>query len=158
MTSLTNQRIGIPNTEMHTYFKGESVYLAELDEHLAELTVGNTLTFAASTREPVWGKPVQSPKTSADISVLFSLEGAYDTFVGNALVRGVSGGEKRRTSIAEALIGGAPLQCWDNSTRGLDSSTASEFVNLLRRLADESHSTVLMTMYQASENMYRVSE
>ncbi|KAI1457887.1 P-loop containing nucleoside triphosphate hydrolase protein [Annulohypoxylon moriforme] len=146
---------GIPYAEMHTHFKGESVYLAELDEHLAELTVGNTLTFAASTRELVWGKTVQSPKISADISVLFNLEGAYDTFVGNALVRGISGGEKRRTSIAEALVGGAPLQCWDNSTRGLDSSTALEFVGLLRRLADESHSTVLMTMYQASENMYQ---
>ncbi|KAI0517757.1 ABC-2 type transporter-domain-containing protein [Xylaria bambusicola] len=146
---------GIPYPEMHRLFKGESVYLAELDEHLPELTLGNTLTFAASTREPTWGQPVQSPKISADISILFSLEGAYDTFMGNALIRGVSGGEKRRTSIAEALVGGAPLQCWDNSTRGLDSSTALEFVSLLRRLTDESHSTVLMTVYQASENMYQ---
>ncbi|KAI0197464.1 ABC-2 type transporter-domain-containing protein [Astrocystis sublimbata] len=153
-TSRVNYQ-GIPYAEMHTYFKGESVYLAELDEHLPELTVGNTLTFAASTRESIWGKPVKSPKNSADVSILFSLEGAYDTFMGNALIRGVSGGEKRRTSIAEALVGGAPLQCWDNSTRGLDSSTALEFVNLLRRLTDEIHSTVLMTMYQASENMYQ---
>lgn len=142
---------------MHRLFKGESIYLAELDEHLPELTLGNTLTFAASTRESIWGQPVQSPKISADISVLFGLEGAYDTFMGNALIRGVSGGEKRRTSIAEALVGGAPLQCWDNSTRGLDSSTALEFVSLLRTLTDESHSTVLMSVYQASENMYQVT-
>ncbi|KAI1355906.1 P-loop containing nucleoside triphosphate hydrolase protein [Xylaria sp. FL0043] len=146
---------GIPYADMHRLFKGESIYLAELDEHLPELTLGNTLTFAASTREPVWGKPVEAPKISADVSVLFGLQGAYDTFMGNALIRGVSGGEKRRTSIAEALIGGAPLQCWDNSTRGLDSSTALEFVSLLRRLADESHSTALMTVYQASENIYQ---
>ncbi|KAH9909366.1 ABC-2 type transporter-domain-containing protein [Xylariomycetidae sp. FL2044] len=146
---------GIPYAEMHRLFKGESIYLAELDEHLPELTVGDTLAFAASTRETIWGQPVQSLKTSADISTLFSLDGAYDTLMGNALIRGVSGGEKRRTSIAEALLGGAPLQCWDNSTRGLDSSTALEFVSLLRRLTDESHSTVLMTVYQASDNIYQ---
>ncbi|KAI1467619.1 P-loop containing nucleoside triphosphate hydrolase protein [Daldinia caldariorum] len=131
---------GIPYAEMHTNFKGESVYLAELDEHLAELTVGNTLTFAASTREPVWGKPVQSPKTSADTCPLGPR------------------GRRRREKTYEHCRGPrgwCSATMLDNSTRGLDSSTALEFVGLLRRLADESHSTVLMTMYQASENMYQ---
>ena len=39
--------------------------------------------------------------------------------VGNDFVRGVSGGERKRVTIAEATLSFAPLQCWDNSTRGI---------------------------------------
>lgn len=92
------------------------------------------------------------------MAVLFGLENAIDTWMGNAMVRGVSGGEKRRTSIAEALGGGAQFQCWDNSTRGLDSSTAVKFVGLLKENAAELQTTVAMSIYQASESIYNVSE
>lgn len=44
------------------------------------------------------------------------------TNVGNEFERGVSGGEKKRVSIADAMITKASVQCWDNSTRGLDAS------------------------------------
>ncbi len=44
--------------------------------------------------------------------------------VGNDFIRGVSGGERKRVSIAEASLSGANLQCWDNATRGLDAATA----------------------------------
>jgi len=36
-----------------------------------------------------------------------------DTKVGDELVRGVSGGERKRVTIAEATLAEAPLQCWD---------------------------------------------
>ncbi|KAI2472348.1 hypothetical protein F4781DRAFT_438557 [Annulohypoxylon bovei var. microspora] len=38
--------------------------------------------------------------------------------VGNAMLRGISGGEKRRASLAEVFVGSAQFQCWDNSTGG----------------------------------------
>lgn len=41
------------------------------------------------------------------------------TLVGDEFVRGVSGGERKRVSIAEMLTTRANLQAWDNSTRGL---------------------------------------
>jgi ATP-binding cassette, subfamily G (WHITE), member 2, PDR len=88
---------------------------------------------------------------------LFSLGSAYDTRIGDAMIRGISGGEKRRTSIAEAYLSGAQLQCWDNSTRGLDSSTARQLIELLRESTNALQSTVLMSVYQASEDMYKVS-
>lgn len=65
-------------------------------------------------------------------SMILTPETRYNTRVGNDFVRGVSGGERKRVSIAEAALGGSPLQCWDNSTRGLDSATALEFVRTLR--------------------------
>lgn len=73
------------------------------------------------------------------------------------MIRGLSGGEKRRTSLAEAFLADAQLQCWDNSTRGLDSSTALRFVQLLRASTETSQTTVAMTIYQASDAMFNVS-
>lgn len=52
------------------------------------------------------------------------------------------------------LAAGSSVQCFDNSTRGLDSSTALDFVKALRRLTDIGRKTTLATLYQAGENIY----
>ena len=59
---------------------------------------------------------------------MYGLSHTVNTRVGNDLIRGVSGGERKRVSIAECTLSMAPLQCWNNSTRGLDSATALEFI------------------------------
>jgi ATP-binding cassette, subfamily G (WHITE), member 2, PDR len=148
---------GISYDQMHRDFKGESIYLAELDKHFPELTLGQTLTFAASTRENGANNSSASNAEGRDAAALFDLSDAFDTKMGNAMIRGVSGGETRRTSITEALVSRAQFQCWDNSTRGLDSSTALRFIKLLRKSTNALSSTVIMSVYQASETMYKVS-
>ena len=80
----------------------------------------------------------------------------FNTKVGNDFVRGVSGGERKRVSIAEAALGGSPLQCWDNSTRGLDSATALEFVKTLRLSTKLAGSTAAVAIYQASQSIYDI--
>ena len=69
---------------------------------------------------------------------IFWLEHTVNTKVGNEFFRGVSGGEKKRVSIAEAMITRASTQCWDTSTRGLDASTALESVEALMTLTRKS--------------------
>ncbi|KAI0470238.1 ABC-2 type transporter-domain-containing protein [Xylaria cf. heliscus] len=140
---------GISYSQFHDRFKGERVYLAELDVHFPELTLGETLNFAASTRQQ------NNKELGLVIASKFGLTEAFDTQVGDAIIRGISGGEKRRTSIAEAFIAGSQFQCWDNSTRGLDSSTANRFIKLLRETTYQRYSTVAMSLYQASDNMYQ---
>lgn len=56
----------------------------------------------------------------------------------------------------ESAVGGSALQCWDNSTRGLDSATALEFVRTLRTSTDLTGATALVTVYQASQSIYNV--
>lgn len=90
------------------------------------------------------------------IMAVFGLSHTYDTKVGNDFVRGVSGGERKRVSIAEAALGGSPLQCWDNSTRGLDSATALEFVKTLRLSTSIVGSTAAVAIYQASQGIYNI--
>jgi ATP-binding cassette subfamily G (WHITE) protein 2 (SNQ2) len=47
------------------------------------------------------------------LTTLFGLRHAKNTPVGNAAIRGVSGGEKKRVSIAESLATRALISCWD---------------------------------------------
>lgn len=85
---------------------------------------------------------------------VFGLSHTVNTKVGSDFVRGVSGGERKRVSIAEMALAGSPLCCWDNATRGLDSSSALEFVKALRLSSELFETTHLVAIYQASQAIY----
>lgn len=87
---------------------------------------------------------------------VFGLSHTMNTKVGNDFVRGVSGGERKRVSIAEVCLAQSPIQCWDNSTRGLDSATALKFVQTLRLSADITNMATVVALYQASQQSYEV--
>ena len=55
----------------------------------------------------------------------------------------------------EALAGQAALYVWDNSTRGLDSASAVDYVKSLRIMAQATRSTNIVTLYQAGESVFR---
>jgi ABC-type multidrug transport system ATPase subunit len=143
-------------------FRGECIYQAETDVHFPQLTVGQTLQFAAEARTPSNRLPGVTRKQYAVhmrdvIMATFGLTHTMHTRVGNDFVRGVSGGERKRVSIAEAALGGSPIQAWDNSTRGLDSSTALEFVKTVRLSTDLLGCAAIVAIYQASQSIYDVS-
>lgn len=91
---------------------------------------------------------------AAVVMAVFGLSHTYNTRVGDDFIRGVSGGERKRVSIAEMALSSAPLGAWDNSTRGLDSATALKFVQSLRLLSDFQGSAHAVAAYQASQNIY----
>ncbi|KAI0142916.1 ABC-2 type transporter-domain-containing protein [Xylariaceae sp. FL1272] len=148
-------RINYQGNHMHSKLKGESIFMAELDVHFPELELGQTLDFAVSTRSSYGNIDGGANSLARGLASYFGLDGSFGTKIGNVMIRGVSGGEKKRTSIAEAFVCGAQLQCWDNSTRGLDSSTAQGFIDLLRKFTKTSKATVLMSIYQGSEGNYQ---
>ncbi|KAF7349234.1 hypothetical protein MSAN_01712800 [Mycena sanguinolenta] len=150
---------GIPSDIMHKDFRGEVIYNAETDVHFPQLTVGQTLLFAAKARVPrVRIGNVSREKYAQHlrdlVMAIFNLSHTIDTKVGNDFVRGVSGGERKRVSIAEATLSRSPLQCWDNSTRGLDSATALDFIKTLRLETQVTGCTCLVAIYQASQSAY----
>ncbi|KAG9564768.1 putative ABC multidrug transporter, partial [Aureobasidium melanogenum] len=150
---------GISQKQMMKEFKGEVVYNQEVDKHFPHLTVGQTLEFAASTRTPSHrirglSRKQFSQHTAKVIMAIFGLSHTYNTKVGSDFVRGVSGGERKRVSIAEMALSGSPLAAWDNSTRGLDSATAFKFVDSLRTLANLGGSAHAVAIYQASQQIY----
>lgn len=122
---------GIDPKTMHTAFRGESIYTAEVDDHFPQMTVADTLYFAAAARTgyslPGGINRIRYATHLRDVVMaMFGISHTKDTKVGNEYIRGVSGGERKRVTIAEATLSNAPLQMWDNSTRGLDSANAVE--------------------------------
>jgi len=54
------------------------------------------------------------------------------------------------------MLADAPLQCWDNSTRGLDSATSIEFCKSLRMATEMGKSAAAVAIYQAPQSAYEV--
>ena len=158
---MTNDATGISAKHMHNYFRGEAIYTAEVDVHFPQLTVGDTLSFAAQARAPRHIPGGVSRKAYAEhrrdvVMAMYGISHTLNTRVGNDFVRGVSGGERKRVSIAEATLSQSPLQCWDNSTRGLDSANALEFCRTIRTETELMGSAASVAIYQASQSAYDV--
>lgn len=144
-------------------FRSEIIYNPEDDLHYATLSVKRTLKFALQTRVP--GKESRLEGESKQDYIdefmrvatkLLWIEHTLGTKVGNEYVRGVSGGERKRVSIAEALITRASVQGWDNSSKGLDASTAVEYVQSLRTLTNMAQVSTAVSLYQAGESLYKL--
>lgn len=154
---------GVSQTQMLKEFKGELQYNQEVDKHFPHLTVGQTLRFAAASRAPaniseITGlSPEDSVKFIAQVVMaMCGLSHTVNTRVGNDFIRGVSGGERKRVSIAEMMVASSSLGAWDNSTRGLDSATALKFVQALRLSSDLMGAANAVAIYQASQSIYEL--
>ncbi|KIY71652.1 pleiotropic drug resistance ABC transporter [Cylindrobasidium torrendii FP15055 ss-10] len=139
--------------------KGSLIHCPEDDLHFATLTVQQTIEFAARLRAPTLRLGYTRDQYVAAVTdlllTIFGLQGVRHTLVGDASIRGVSGGQKKRVSIVEVLATRACLATWDNSTRGLDASTALEFVQALRIATDIAKMTTIVSLYQAGESLYK---
>ncbi|KAK7680698.1 Multidrug resistance protein [Cerrena zonata] len=149
---------GLSPDEINKYHRGDVVYSAETDTHFPHLSVGDTLDFAARLRTPQNRGDVSREEYATHMASVYmatyGLSHTRNTNVGNDFVRGVSGGERKRVSIAEVSLSGANLQCWDNATRGLDSATALEFIRALKTSATILEATPLIAIYQCSQDAY----
>jgi len=148
---------GIPAEEQHKHFRGEVNYNPEDDQHFPSLTVWQTLKFS------LMNKTTRRDKASIPIVIdallkMFGISHTKNTLVGNEYIRGVSGGERKRVSIAETLATKSTVVCWDNSTRGLDASTALDYAKSLRIMTDVCKRTTFVTLYQAGESIYELMD
>ena len=167
--------------EIDKRYRGDVIYCPEDDVHFPTLKVGETLEFASTMRTPSRGadnraKSAHATRTAEALMRIFGLEHAGDTVVGDAALRGISGGEKKRVSLAEVMSARGKLVCWDkyvsfhlhrkitfsswsespSSTRGLDSSTALEFIRALRVATDTGKVTTVVSIYQAGEQLFNL--
>lgn len=71
---------------------------------LPHLTVRETLRFAAGLRLPKWMSKEEKAKKAEEVLLKMGLKDCADVLVGNELLKGISGGEKRRVSIAVQVL------------------------------------------------------
>jgi ATP-binding cassette subfamily G (WHITE) protein 2 (SNQ2) len=95
---------GVDAIDFGKRYKGEVAYNQEDDQHLATLTVAQTIDFALKTKTPGKRLPDETKKDfrQAVLGLLLrmlNIAHTRDTLVGNAFVRGVSGGERKRVSV-----------------------------------------------------------
>ena len=125
-------------------------YVQQDDKLFQTLTVKEWLEFAASLKLP----PDQDHEEIVnELLVSLRLEKAADTKIGGPLVKGVSGGERKRTSIGVELITNPSLIFLDEPTTGLDSFTAEIVVEILKNLADSGR-TIISTIHQPNTETF----
>ncbi|KAG2223863.1 hypothetical protein INT45_012736 [Circinella minor] len=152
---------GIEAVEFGKIYKGEVCYNQEEDINYPTLTAKQTLTFALRLKTP--GKRLQGESSNNFIGNMIYMLGnmlgltkQMDTMVGNEFVRGLSGGERKRLTIAEQMTTGSCINCWDCSTRGLDAASALDYIRSLRIMTDILKKTTVATLYQASDNIFQL--
>ncbi|KAL0775144.1 hypothetical protein Bca101_040296 [Brassica carinata] len=85
---------------------------------------------------------------------ILGLDICAETLVGNAMKRGISGGQKKRLTTGEMVVGPAKALFMDEITNGLDSSTAFQIVKSLQQLAHITNATVFVSLLQPAPESY----
>ncbi|KAF8744340.1 ABC transporter, partial [Rhizoctonia solani] len=153
------QYAGIGAAEFEKRYAGQAAYNMEDDIHYPILSVAQTLQFALKLKSPGRLLPEQTRAQLNDevldtLLAMLNITHTRNTVVGNEFIRGVSGGERKRVSIAEMMASRACVCSWDNSTRGLDASTALDYAKSLRIMTDIFKLTTFVSLYQAGEGIY----
>ena len=130
-----------------------SAYVMQENVHQPMLTVRQTLNYASLLRMP---ESVSVDEKRARVSQIISMLGLAehaDTIVGNARVRGISGGQAKRLSIGVEMINLPDIIFLDEPTTGLDSSISLEVFGAIRMLASQNR-TIIATIHQPSTALY----
>ncbi|XP_060672517.1 LOW QUALITY PROTEIN: pleiotropic drug resistance protein 3-like [Ziziphus jujuba] len=85
---------------------------------------------------------------------ILGLDTCADTIVGNAMKRGISGGQKKRLTTAEMIIGPTRALFMDEISNGLDSSTTFQIVSCLQQLTHITESTILVSLLQPAPETF----
>merc|ERR550517_1354260 len=101
-----------------------------------------TFMFAAKLKVPY--ESLEEVKDRIDLVTKdLDLTDQVDIRIGNELIKGISGGQKKRLSIGLEIISEPMFIFLDEPTSGLDSSSAKRVCLILRRLADSHRCIVL---------------
>ncbi|KAG2484025.1 hypothetical protein HYH03_017115 [Edaphochlamys debaryana] len=165
-----------------------ATYISQTETHLAELTVRETLEFAAACqgtgmlrglaaellkREKEAGTRLQPGDMALDklisltqaqgphaaraivenMARVLAVDHVMDTFVGNDMLKGISGGQKRRVTYGEMAVGMQRVLMADEITNGLDAASALAIISALRNAVKLMNTTFLISLLQPSPEL-----
>jgi len=163
-TTLLNRIVGRPiagTTEGGIFYDGISLgkvrsnvgYVTQDDIMYETLTPRENLMFAAAFILPKLDKLKRALVVEGVIEKL-NLKKCCDTVVGSpGLVRGISGGERKRTNVALSLLGNPSLLLLDEPTSGLDSKMSDSLMRDVKQITEQG-CTVIATIHQPSEAVF----
>ncbi|RYR03043.1 hypothetical protein Ahy_B06g081876 isoform C [Arachis hypogaea] len=183
-----NGKVTYNGHEMNEFIpQRTAAYVSQHDLHIGEMTVRETLAFAArvqgvgirydllqevSRREKeknitpdrdvdVYMKAVATEGQKTNLITDFilkvlGLEVCADTIVGNAMLRGISGGQRKLLTTGEVLVGSARALFMDEISTGLDSSTTFRVVNSVKHLIHSLKGTAVVSLLQPAPETYNL--
>ena len=135
-------------------FRGNIGYVPQDDIIFPQLTVFESLYYTAKLRLPPDTRDEEIKAKIDDILNKLEIQQTRDVIIGDAVKKGISGGQRKRVNLAMELITEPSLLFLDEPTSGLASEDTINVMNLLRRLADEGR-TIVLTIHQPSLEAYR---
>ncbi|XP_071702278.1 ABC transporter G family member 9-like [Rutidosis leptorrhynchoides] len=133
--------------------KRNTGFVTQDDVLYPHLTVTETLVFTALLRLPTTLTTQEKITKAEDVIEQLGLTSCKTSIIGGPLLRGVSGGERKRVSIGQEMLINPSLLLLDEPTSGLDSTTAQKIVSMLWDLARGGR-TVVMTIHQPSSRLF----
>ncbi|CAA7049835.1 unnamed protein product [Microthlaspi erraticum] len=135
--------------------KRKTGFVTQDDVLYPHLTVMETLTYTALLRLPKELTRKEKIEQAETVVSDLGLTRCCSSVIGGGLIRGISGGERKRVSIGQEMLVNPSLLLLDEPTSGLDSTTAARIVATLRTLARGGR-TVVTTIHQPSSRLYRM--
>ncbi|KAL6708187.1 hypothetical protein ACN47E_003371 [Coniothyrium glycines] len=154
-TTEADLRINGSSTTLSTFRKLSS-YVEQEDALVGSLTVQETLHFAAQLALP---STVTKTERKARITALltaFGLREQSDALIGTPIRKGLSGGQKRRVSVASQLITSPKILFLDEPTSGLDSAASYEVMNFVKDIAKQHKILVIASIHQPSTTTFEL--
>eukprot|EP01132_Coremiostelium_polycephalum_P011815 gene11815-14452_t len=147
-TLLFNNRQVDPSTHQK-----DTIYVPQEDKHLALLTVKETMEFSARCN---MGDKVDDAVQKERVNLILEqigLSHTVNTIVGNEFFRGISGGQKRRVTIATEFTKCPNLILMDEPTTGLDSATSFSVISKVKTIATEAKASAIVSLLQPSPEL-----
>ncbi|XP_030629231.1 ATP-binding cassette sub-family G member 2 [Chanos chanos] len=136
-------------------FKCLSGYVVQDDIVMGTLTVRENFRFSAALRLPMSVSQKEKEEKVERLIKELGLTKVADSRVGTQLIRGISGGERKRTNIGMELIVDPSVLFLDEPTTGLDASTANSVLTLLKKMSQHGR-TIIMSIHQPRYSIYRL--
>ena len=132
--------------------KNISSYVMQDDSLIGNLTVRENILFSAELQ--VNASYEEKVKRCDQIIKEFGLEKVRDSKIGTPLIRGISGGQRRRVSIATQLVTFPKVLFLDEPTSGLDSAASFHVMEMVKKLAVKNKLTVICTIHQPNAETF----
>ncbi|CAE7009589.1 hypothetical protein P3342_003048 [Pyrenophora teres f. teres] len=142
-------------TSLHSFRKLSS-YVEQEDALIGSLTVNETMYFAAQLALPSTINRAARKERISSLLASFGLQNQANTLIGTPIRKGVSGGQKRRVSVASQLITSPKILFLDEPTSGLDSAASYEVMKFVRDVAKKYKVLVIASIHQPSTTTFKL--